>query len=514
MFTPPLAPLEPRSEVTERRTLGYAACDFARDELGVELHPWQQWLLVHMLELTARGHLRFRTAVVLVARQNGKTTLSVVVALFFMYMLGRKLVLGTAQDLDVAEEIWQSALDLITEEDEDERPIRPQLKALVSDITLTNGKKAFELKTREKYKVKATNRGAGRSLSADLLLLDELREHYTWAAWAALSKTQMARSFALTLCLSNAGTDKSVVLNRLRLVAHLALGNPDDLPTPPLNDDVAELLEEYDDDLFIAEWSPPPGCALNDREAWTYANPSLGSPVKTENVVTEKAIANALRTCLAQGAAEEAEFRAEVLCQWPAADSGKKLPFERWAGLSAPGLSAPAPCGYALDVDEQRQASICAAGVVDGRRLVFVVATGSGTGWVVPKLQELQREKGLRRVKVSPGLPSAALIPAIEAAGIEVDPTSGPQMAAACGDFLEATVPGAADDEGEPLELLAHLDDPLLNDAVLSAETRAYGEVGWVWVRKGATSIGSLVAGTLAVAESRTIVPAFFAAWR
>jgi len=117
-------------------------------------------------------------------------------------------------------------------------------------------------------------------------------------------------------------------------------------------------------------------------------------------------------------------------------------------------------------------------------------------------------------VKVSPGLPSAALIPAIEAAGIEVDPTSGPQMAAACGDFLEATVPGAADDEGEPLELLAHLDDPLLNDAVLSAETRSYGEVGWVWVRKGATSIGSLVAGTLAVAESRTIVPAFFAAWR
>jgi hypothetical protein len=389
--------------------------------------------------------------------------------------------------------------------DDDERPVRPELNALVENITLTNGKKALELKSREKYKVKATNRGAGRSLSADLLLLDELREHQTWAAWAALTKTTLARSFALILCLSNAGTSKSVVLNKLRLAAHLALGNPDGLPAPP-SDEVDDLVDEYGDDLFIAEWSPPPGCAVNDRDAWAWANPSLGSPVKTENVITEKAIANALRTD------EEDVFRAEVLCQWPGMDRRKKLPFEAWRSLRESDWPVPAVCGFGLDVDEQRNASICAAGEVDGRRLVFVVATGVGTAWVVPKLQELQREKGLRRVRVSPGIPSAALVPNIEAAGIEVETTNGQQMAAACGDFLEAC--GLGDDVDAPPAELVHLDDELLNNAVLGADTRQVGEVGWTWVRKGAASIGPLVAGTLAVAESRTVAPVFFAAWR
>jgi phage terminase large subunit-like protein len=77
------------------------------------LLPWQRWLLIHMLELLPDNSLRFRTVVVLVARQNGKSTLSQVLALWFMYVYGVGMVLGTAQDLDTAEEIWQGAVDLV-----------------------------------------------------------------------------------------------------------------------------------------------------------------------------------------------------------------------------------------------------------------------------------------------------------------------------------------------------------------------------------------------------------------
>ena len=76
IFTPPLRKLEPRTAKTEQRTLGYAVIDFATEVCGVDLFPWQKWLLIHALELLPDGSFRYRNVVVLVARQNGKSTLS------------------------------------------------------------------------------------------------------------------------------------------------------------------------------------------------------------------------------------------------------------------------------------------------------------------------------------------------------------------------------------------------------------------------------------------------------
>jgi phage terminase large subunit-like protein len=153
IFTPPLR------ELTPETSLGFAVIEFATDVLDIDLRPWQRWLLIHALELTEDGQFRFRTVVVLVARQNGKSLLSNVLALFYMYVLGTALVLGTAQDLDVAEEIWQSAVDLVED--------TPQLDALKQTVVKAAGKKALVLKTGERYKVKAANRRAGRGLSGD-----------------------------------------------------------------------------------------------------------------------------------------------------------------------------------------------------------------------------------------------------------------------------------------------------------------------------------------------------------
>ena len=79
LFTPPLRPL---NRETSR---GFAAIDFAR-YAGTPFLPWQEWLAVHALETTPDGRYRFRVVLVLVARQNGKSTWKRGITLFRMYL--------------------------------------------------------------------------------------------------------------------------------------------------------------------------------------------------------------------------------------------------------------------------------------------------------------------------------------------------------------------------------------------------------------------------------------------
>src|SRR5262249_34408672 len=71
------------------------------------------------------------------------------------------------------------------------------------------------------------SRRSARGFSADLILLDELREHQTWDSWAAVTKTMMARPRAQTWAFSNAGDNLSIVLRYQRALAHRSLGWPD-----------------------------------------------------------------------------------------------------------------------------------------------------------------------------------------------------------------------------------------------------------------------------------------------
>jgi hypothetical protein len=455
VYTPPLRPLEPRSPQTEACTLGYDVIDFAHDVLGVTLYPWQQWLLVHMLELLPDGSLRFRNVVVLVARQNGKSTLSQVLALWFMIVWGWPLVLGTAQDLDVAEEIWQGAVDYLEEDDE--------LSALVKRVVKVNGKKSLELKSGSRYKVKAASRRAGRGLSGNLVLLDELREHQSWDAWGAITKTTMARAEALVVALSNAGDITSVVLRYLRRMAHQALGDPDgicrdeesaggpaafdiegmDLVGAEDEDDPDADYEDWDDDeldaedleadadtLGLFEWSAPPGCDRWDRDGWSWSNPSRGYSI------TDRTIASAARTD------PEWVFRTEVLCQWSDGTAEGPFPPGSWeAGQNQPGEGPDGKPVVRLEdrlvgnvvacVDQSVDRShtfIAFAGYrADGIAQAEVVAGRHGEEWVADWLMEhrarVKRVTGQSRgADVSPLL--AALdgsarftIPVVEMAG-------------------------------------------------------------------------------------------------
>ena len=110
IYTPPLR------ELTPDTSIGFEIIDFA-EELGFHLVPWQRWLLIHAFEilgdLDGDWVLRFRTVLVLIARQNGKTLVTTVITLYFLYILGVSLIIGTAQELDptyceVAIQRWET----------------------------------------------------------------------------------------------------------------------------------------------------------------------------------------------------------------------------------------------------------------------------------------------------------------------------------------------------------------------------------------------------------------------
>ncbi len=67
-----------------------------------------------------------------------------------------------------------------------------------------------------RFKVVANN-SAGRGYAgAETIYLDELREHKDYAAWSAITKTQLAATNPMLMGFSNAGDSTSIVLNQLR----------------------------------------------------------------------------------------------------------------------------------------------------------------------------------------------------------------------------------------------------------------------------------------------------------
>ena len=137
LYTRELRPL------TEKTSLGFACIDYAKRILKKELYPWQEWALIHALEiigdLSADWHFRFRTVLFLISRQNGKTVLSEVFASFFLNVLMVENVFGTSLSLEKAEEVWEAVI-------RDQEKF-PSLNADIVRISRTNGKKRIAGRT-------------------------------------------------------------------------------------------------------------------------------------------------------------------------------------------------------------------------------------------------------------------------------------------------------------------------------------------------------------------------------
>lgn len=381
MWTPPLRKLTPKT------TLGFECIKFSEEILDLELMPWQRWFLKAALELhptevddAGQPLFRFRKVFLLMGRQNGKSTVMQALTLWRMFVDRCTLVIGTAQDLEIAESLLRECYELAEDVDE--------LKSEMGPLMRGSGKMAFRLKTGETYKVKAASRRGGRGLSGELVLLDELREHQSWDAWGAVTKTTNAKDRAQIYGVSNAGDASSLVLRHFRMKAHERLGDPDGLNADPGADDlsedeVEELGAEVDDSLGWFEWSAPVDCDRWDRPGWAQANPALGHRVR--------------ESTLASDAANDPEwiFRTEVLCQWSDGTLAGPFPPGAWeAGRWDPLAGAPPQivgnvvAGIAMSADRIKTYVAFAGRQESGRLQVEIVAERAGSEWVGDWLRE------------------------------------------------------------------------------------------------------------------------------
>lgn len=444
-------PLRPLNRTTTR---GYEVVDFARDVLGEPLLPWQEEFVLRALELNPDGTYRFRVILGLVARQNGKTHLSRVIALWRLYVDGSRLVLGVGQDVSLAREVWTACIDTI-------RSV-PELADELETVRRVNGDEYFRLHNGARYKIAAANRSAGRGLSVDHLNMDEVREQRDWAAWSALSKTTNARPYAQTWCISNAGDDESVVLNHLREAA----------------------LSGRDPSIGLFEWSAPDGCDLDSPQAWAQANPALGV------TVSEQAIRSAL------GTDPPAVFRTEVLCQRvdaldSAVDLGAWKACKDPAGSLATVRDRVVAC---LDVaPDGRHVTLTGAAVLaDGRVRVEAIAA-----WTSTDAARFELGPMLERVKAAavawfPSGPAAALAPTLRA--LDAVEIKGAAVAEACQSFAEMV----------SARRIVHPGDPLLDAHVAGAQKLRQGD-GWRFVRRGAGHVDGAYAAAGAAYTALTL---------
>ena len=398
-------PLRPLTPATSH---GYAVIAFAYS-IGIELLPWQRWILVHALEILPSGRYRFRNVIVIVARQNGKTTLLKVLALWFMLHGGARMVLGTSTNLEYAREAWNGAVELAIEHDDPlhsggatvQRGVGPLDDPLFGTPTRTaaapwiKSVKYGALDTSmlfyngARYKIATAGRRGGRSLSCDLVIADELREHKTWDAWGAASGTTTARPNPQIWGISNMGDQESIVLNHFIDAGESAIA-----------------LGDTETDIGLFSYSAAPGADLTDRDAWRQANPSVGwIPGFTESTLEGKS------------KLPPTVFRPEHMCI-PIDSGNPGFNGDAWRDSGDPNGTMDAyrsrvVCGVDVSPDLAHVSLIAVADTGDGRARCEPVAAWTSTEQARQELPDWIARVKPRAVVWFPTGPAAAIAPVV-----------------------------------------------------------------------------------------------------
>lgn len=436
IFTPPLR------ELTPETSLGFEVVDFAEQVLMIDLFPWQRWWFIHALELLPDGSPRFRTVVLMIGRQNGKTLCVQILTLWAMFMRAA-LVGGVAQKEDVAKEIWQDALHMAED--------REWLSAEIVKVTTANGSVQFQLRNGGRYKISAGGRKAFRGMTIDgFAIIDELREQVDWGTWGAITSTTKATATGQVIAMSNAGDAASVVLRSLR-------------------DRALESIDEATADTHgHFEYSAPEDCDKFDRDGWALSNPSLS----WNAALTERSILAEAQT------APEDVFRMEQLCQWWTRSSESMFPGDTWLSKLDPDSFITDDSPLVLSVAAWQKegtigrASICAAGLrPDGNRHVEVVSSRPGLDWVVDRLVELFEDSDADSVIVQArGAVASRWIPDLRERGVNVVELGGGDITIAHGSFYQSIIAG-----DDALKRTYHIGQEALTFAANEAQIKPLG---------------------------------------
>jgi phage terminase large subunit-like protein len=268
------------SKLTDLPSKGQDMIDLAT-ELGINLMEWQRFVCIHGHKIREDGRWAHSELGLIMARQQGKSTLMMLRILTGMFVWGEGLQLASAHRLTTSLETFRQIVGLIE--------THPKLEKEVKKIRWQHGAEEIELFGNRRFVVKAANNAARGLSKPETIHLDELREYKDEDAWSSMRYSMMAAKNPQVWVYSSAGDQHSVILNKLRERA---------LVSATTNDPIGWF-----------EWSAEPDAPILlpsgeiNWSAFAQANPSLGITIHPDNL---KAVINDPPDIV----------RTEVLAQW------------------------------------------------------------------------------------------------------------------------------------------------------------------------------------------------------
>lgn len=499
-------------------SLGDAAIELAR-MAGLELDPWQQWLLRcalgqreetyynDLLGLYLPKSAAYEIGVVL-ARQNGKGSFLEALELAWLFLCGVKTIVHSAHEFATSREHFQRIEGLITNTPELKGELaRGGIKWSHGDESITiqqTDPETGERMASQRLLFKTRTKGAIRGFSPDKIVMDEamiLKQEAVKAMMYALS----ARPDGQMVYTGSAGDEESEHFGRVR----------------------ERGIKGNDPRLFFAEWSADicdvmcrPDCTDHDDpakpETWAKANPALGYRIQAENVASEYA-------------ADPEGFLQERLSvgNWPkSGEAWAVIPESAWLARVDELSSIQTAPVFSIDTSPDQKWSCIAAVGGNGEDGVHGEITGKvlgdgevrmdyrpGTRWVIERAKELNKRHKRAIWVLDKGTQAGTYIPALEKAGLKIISPTTREVAQACGDFYAAVVPRG---EGQKPDFW-HIGQEDLSTAVANAGKRDLADL-WAWdKRNSASDITPLVAVTNALWGYRQTVnkpkPKPMAAW-
>lgn len=475
LFTPPLRDLS-----LPEASWGHDFIEFS-EEIGWPLDHWEQWLAIHLGELFPDGSPRYRKAIVIVARQNGKTMFARLLVLYWMFVERVPAIISTNTDRSAAKRSWRKVIDMAEGCPLLAETIPPR------HTVLQTGEEDFWNDYGSSFRFAASNRRAGRGDTIHRALLDELREHRNRDTWDAVVPTMNTVPDALLLCISNEGDEESIVLHEEY-------------------DAALEYAETGHGDprTFLASWSCPPRSDPLDLEALAYANPALGYRISPD------ALMGQAMQAVRAGGATLARFKIETMCSRidqlnPAIDP------DRWRACLNPNPPDLAEHRRSLalcfDVSiDGSHATLMAAAMIDGVVHLEVVKRWIGFGCTKSLRAELPdwvKKLKPRIVGWYPGGPAAAVSAALATRrGVWPPPRVTVEE-------LKADVPAVCMgfDELVNSRDVQHPGDDMLNKHIRQTERLSKGDQ-WVFIRRGKDPIDATYAAAGAAHLARMLPPA------
>lgn len=439
-------PLSPDFRTDGDRLVKFANLAWKSPELpdGLHLDPWQEWLIKHILERYPDDHpkypgqLRYRQVLVSMGRQNGKSVLGAIFALYGLLMHEPgPIVVSLASNSEQARIIYNRVLYVI----QNNKTLAKRFKK----TTETRGIQTAD--AAGTYEVKAAKGAALQGIPVSLCLYDEV--HITKPEmWSAMVMGTAQRPNGLVLGITTAGDDNSELLKDLYKRGHEAATGSDD-------------LERFG--FFL--WEAPEGSAVDDTAALIAANPALAcgrmNLEQTQNDVR---------------AIPEPDARRYRLNQF-VASTGSWLPTTYWHNSKGT-WPAGGPVFFSIDrTPDWGYASVVASTKVDGKVHSELVAS-----IVKPNLNTLINvcldlaKHGPQQFVVD-GYQLKDLANELKSRGLPVRVMTQGDVMNACGTAYGLIVQ----------DKVTHADDPLINMQMPRATRKNIGE-GWRISRKDSST--------------------------